>query len=192
MLDPIAHFVERRTQAKSSEPGDIAAMVLATSDGACVSQRTVFVKTLDESGLYFYTNYNSKKSKDILIHPYGSLHCTWQSTGEQFHFKGPIKMTTPEISDAYFQTRPFESQVGAWASQQSEPLESRELLLERYQTLLEQYQGKTVPRPPHWGGYVLVPNTIEVWSAGEHRLHDRYLYTRSNPTDGWAVTRLNP
>jgi pyridoxamine 5'-phosphate oxidase len=188
--DPIARFLALFEKAKAVEPHDATAMTLATADArGRPSARVVLLKGADARGFVFFTNRESKKGRDLAENPFAALAIHWPASQQQVRVEGRIEQTTPAESDAYFQSRARESQLGAWASQQSAPLSSREELEARVRELDARYPD-AVPRPPHWGGYRLVPDRIELWFAGPSRLHDRFAYERDG--DGWKVTRLNP
>src|SRR5210317_1940579 len=156
-------------------------MVLATSDGhGTVSSRTVLLKALDEDGFVFFTNINSQKGRQLAVSPRASATFLWKASGVQVQLAGPVKQVSDEAADAYFATRDRGSQIGAWASRQSEPLNSRETLMQRVKELERSYEGKEVPRPPYWTGYVLRPETVEFWTQREFRLHDRFLYSQKD------------
>jgi pyridoxamine 5'-phosphate oxidase len=190
MPDPIARFAKLFEKAQTVEPFDATAMALATADArGRPSVRMVLLKTADERGFVFFTNFGSRKAKELEANPFGALCINWPASKQQVRVEGRIERASDEEADAYFATRPRESQLGAWASAQSEVLASREELEERARALDEKYPS-AVPRPPFWGGYRLVPERIEFWFAGAARLHDRFLYERVG--DGWRQTRLNP
>lgn len=166
-------------------------MVLATSDGhGTVSSRTVLLKALDEDGFVFFTNVNSRKGRQLAACPRAAATFLWKASGVQVQLVGSVQQVSDEAADAYFATRDRGSQIGAWASHQSEPLDSRETLLARVQELEQSYAGKEVPRPPYWTGFVLSPEWVEFWTQREFRLHDRFLYSYENGT--WSMQRLNP
>ncbi|EAQ32902.1 MULTISPECIES: pyridoxamine 5'-phosphate oxidase [Idiomarina] len=171
---------------------DPTAMTVATVDSqGHPSQRIVLLKGFDESGLRFFTNKQSHKGKDIALNPKVSCHFAWLALDRQVHFRGNAEPLSEQENDEYFYSRPFESQVAALISNQSQPIGSRDELVRYYQEQLEQYQGKQVPRPQHWGGYRIVPSEVEFWQGGEHRLHDRFIY-RLESADNWSVQRLQP
>lgn len=189
--DPIAHFRQVFARAAASEPFDYTACTLATADtDGRPSARIVLLKEVDERGFAFFTNRRSRKAREIAANPQAALCFYYPSLGEQVRVEGFVEEVSGAESDAYFATRPRMSQVGAWASEQSSPLESREALLARCAEVEVRFQGGDIERPPFWGGYRLIPRAIEFWKAGEYRLHDRFLYTRSQA--GWLVQRLNP
>ncbi len=154
------------------------------------STRVVLLKDFDSSGLVWYTNYRSRKGQDLASHPYAALQFHWVEMERVVRIEGEVRPTTNEESDAYFQSRPLQSRIGAWASPQSQVVNSRSILMTNAAT----YAAKFLlhpPRPPHWGGYRLYPNYWEFWQGRESRLHDRLRYT---PTDlgDWSVARLAP
>ena len=191
MIDPIALFNERFAEAKRVEPHDATAVTLATADlHGRPSARMVLLKGADERGFTFFTNRTSRKGRDLSENPFAALCFHWPALQEQVRVEGSVALVDDGESDAYFASRPRESQIGAWASEQSAPLGSREALIARVREIEARFPGE-VPRPPHWGGYRLTPERIELWRAGTARLHDRFLYTRD--ADGaWTLTRLNP
>lgn len=192
--DPIARFHEAYARAQAHEPGgtDASRGALATSDAdGRLSVRYVLFKDLDDEGFVFYTNYGSRKARDLAAHPRAAIAWHWWSTGEQVSVEGTVEKVSPERSDAYFASRPRGSQIGAWASDQSRPIESRDALVARVREAEARFEGRDVPRPPHWGGYLLRPDRIEFWHDGEFRLHDRFLYTRG-PDGRWTARRLSP
>ncbi|MFZ5724061.1 MAG: pyridoxamine 5'-phosphate oxidase [Pseudomonadota bacterium] len=194
--DPLPQFARWFDAWTATRPVDPTAMILSTvdRDGQPWS-RTVLLKQQDARGFVFFTNRESNKGEQLADNARAALHFLWLSATpdrptRQVLVQGTVERTTPTEDDAYFASRPRDSQLGAWASQQSRPLESRAALLARFEALQRQYAGGDVPRPPHWGGYRVLPQRIEFWQAGDHRLHDRFVYTRSG--DRWAIARLNP
>jgi len=181
-------FFKRARECGEQEP---TAMVLATSDGAGrVTSRTVLLKALDENGFVFFTNTNSTKGRQMRQCSRVAATFLWKASGCQVQLVGAVTQVSDEAADAYFSTRDRISQIGAWASDQSAPLESREALMERVRVLEQKYAGRDVPRPPHWTGFALLPESVEFWTQREYRLHDRFVYT---PRDGaWVRQRLNP
>lgn len=165
-------------------------MALATvsADGA-PSVRFVLLKLIDDRGVEFFTNYESRKGRELALHPRAALAVLWKPLHRQVRLEGPVEKLTPEESDAYFATRSRGSQLGAWASQQSEAIPDRDWLEARLADLEARYPGE-VPRPPHWGGYRLVPSVIEFWEGRPNRLHDREEWARSG--DEWTSRRLSP
>jgi pyridoxamine 5'-phosphate oxidase len=190
-LDPIARFRELFDAARARESNDPTAAALATADGAAQpSVRMVLVKIVDQRGFRFFTNLGSRKAHELEENPRAALCFHWPALERQVRAEGPVESLPAEESDAYFASRARDSQLGAWASRQSAPLASRAALEERVRLVAERFDGRPIPRPPFWGGYLLVPERIEVWSGGAHRLHDRELYARTDA--GWSVERLFP
>ena len=166
-------------------------MILATADAqGRPSTRTVLLKGVDERGFVFYTNANSRKGRDLRENPRGALAFFWQSVFEQVLVEGSIEGVSDVESDAYWTTRRRESRIGAWASDQSAPLASRDELNERYADVERRFADSEVPRPPHWRGYRVVPDRIEFWRPGDHRMNERDCYERT--ADGWRRFQLNP
>jgi len=187
----IQEFNRSFKKARVSGEPEPTAMVLATSDGkGYVTSRTVLLKALDEDGFVFFTNTQSMKGKQMLVCPRAAATFLWKASGCQVQLVGTISQVSDEEADAYFSTRDKGSQIGAWASQQSEPLDSRESLINRVRELERKYEGMEVPRPRHWTGYVLSPESVEFWTQREFRLHDRFLYTLKEGL--WTKQRLNP
>lgn len=167
------------------------AMVLATSDGeGLVTSRTVLLKALDENGFVFFSNMNSTKGRQLAACPRAAATFLWKASGCQVQLVGTVQRVSDEAVDAYFSTRDRGSQIGAWASDQSAPLDSRETLLQRVRELEQKYAGQEVPRPPYWVGYVLSPERVEFWWQREFRLHDRFRYTLEQGR--WVTQRLYP
>jgi pyridoxamine 5'-phosphate oxidase len=189
--DPYQQFLLWFADWRHTDPAEPHVMTVATSDEHHMPWiRTVLLRGHDERGFVFYTNYQSNKAHQLAHNTQAALHFLWQSLGRQILIQGTVEKTTPQESEAYFQSRPRESQIGAWASHQSAPLESRAVLMQRVNDLTKKFEGHSIPTPPHWGGYRIHPTYYEFWKLGEHRLHDRFVYT---PTDsGWLITRLNP
>lgn len=187
----IKEFNKAFKKARVSGEPEPTAMVLATSDGrGMVTSRTVLLKALDEDGFVFFTNTQSLKGRQMGQCPRAAATFLWKASGCQVQLVGPVSRVSDEAADAYFTTRDRGSQIGAWASLQSQPLDSREALLQQVKKIEIRYEGSEVPRPPHWTGYVLSPETVEFWTQREFRLHDRILYSRQN--DQWTKQRLNP
>jgi pyridoxamine 5'-phosphate oxidase len=150
----------------------------------------VLLKSVDVAGFVFFTNYESRKADELASNPRAALCFYWPTIGAQVRVEGGVERVTPAESDAYFATRPRESQLGAWASRQSRPLASPVALRAEFERTSARFAGQAVPRPPVWGGFRMRPQRIEFWHSGEHRLHDRVLYTREG--EGWKVRRLFP
>jgi pyridoxamine 5'-phosphate oxidase len=188
--DPIARFAVLFEKAKTVEPHDATAVSLATvGENGRPSARMVLLKGADARGFVFFTNRRSRKGRDLGHNPFAAICIHWPASQQQVRVEGGVGEVPDEESDAYFATRPRESQLGAWASDQSAPIGSREELEARVRELAACFPG-AVPRPPHWGGYRLVPDRIELWFAGAGRLHDRFLYERRD--GAWILTRLSP
>lgn len=189
--DPISFFQNWLTEARASEPNDPEAMSLGTvgPDGL-PSVRMVLLKGVDQAGFRFYTNMESRKGRELSAHPRAALCFHWKSLLRQVRVEGRVEKLPGTDADDYFKSRHPLSKLGAWASRQSEPLDSRAALEERVKEIEEKFQGQEIPRPPHWSGYLVVPEKIEFWQQGDGRLHDRFLFTRL-PT-GWDLARLNP
>lgn len=188
IIDEFNKAFKKARVAGEPEP---TAMVLATSDGkGLVTSRTVLLKALDEDGFVFFTNVNSTKGRQLSVCPRASATFLWKASGCQVQLVGSVTQVSDEAADAYFSTRDRGSQIGAWASAQSAPLDSRETLLRKVRELEEQYADQEVPRPPFWTGYTLNPERVEFWWQREFRLHDRFLYVFENGQ--WSKQRLNP
>lgn len=190
--DPIALAQRWFADAQASEIEQHDAMTLATAtpDGR-PSARAVLLKGIDARGFAFFTNYESRKAAELDANPHAALMLLWVPLQRQLRVTGGVERLSDEESDAYFATRPRGSQLGAWASQQSRPLPDRAELEHRWAALDVRYGGGAVPRPPHWGGYRVVPDEIEVWQGRTNRLHDRFAYVRT-PDGGWKHERLAP
>jgi pyridoxamine 5'-phosphate oxidase len=191
--DPLTLFGEWYEAAAKTEPNDPSAMSLATvgPDGT-PSVRMVLLKGYDASGFVFYTNTESRKGLHLRAHPQAALLFHWKSLRRQVRLEGPVSPVTPEEADAYFATRDRGSQIGAWASDQSRPLESRFALEKRVATVAAKHVVGTVPRPPQWSGFRLQPLLIEFWQDGAFRLHDRLEYHRAAPGEPWKTRTLYP
>lgn len=191
MTDPFALFDEWFAEARSSEPNDPSGMALATAgaDGQ-PHVRMVLLKAHGPAGFIFYTNEESAKADQIGENPRVGLLFHWKSLRRQVRIEGMVEQTSDEEADAYFATRGRDSQLGAWASDQSRPLDSRETFERRFEEINRRYEGRDVPRPPHWGGYRVIPERIEFWTDRPHRLHERLLFTREG--DGWREGLLYP
>ncbi len=191
LADPIQQFALWFGEALKSELLDTNAMTLATSsaDGEPAA-RIVLLKGFDEAGFVFFTNYESAKGRQLDQNPRACLLMFWAALERQVRIVGRVTKTSAAESDTYFQSRPFESQIGAWASAQSRTVADREALESRYKELAAAYAGGPVPLPPFWGGYRVAPDTIEFWQGRTSRLHDRLLYTRRDGT--WSRSRLAP
>ena len=190
-MDPHALFEEWLAEAQLAEPNDPTAMGLATADReGRPSARMVLLKGHDERGFVFYTNLDSRKGGELAANSRAALLFHWKSLRRQVRVEGPVEPVSEAEADAYFASRARDSQLGAWASDQSAEMESRDLFEARYRALAEEYEGREVPRPPHWWGYRVAPERLEFWIDRAHRLHERRLFVRSG--DGWAESLLYP
>jgi pyridoxamine 5'-phosphate oxidase len=180
-------------EAVKSEPRDPNAMSLATVDpDGMPDVRTVLLKGIDERGFVFYTNTESQKGRELAANPKAGLLFYWKSLNRQVRVRGPVERVTPQEADTYFATRPKQAQIGAWASQQSRPLESRLAFEKAVALYAAKYAISTVPRPPHWSGYRIVPISIEFWHDRPFRLHDRVEFRRDALGAPWSKTRMYP
>ena len=187
---PIEIFSNWLKEAKTSEVNDHDAMALSTvSDDGYPSVRMVLLRKFDKNGFIFFTNYNSRKSYEIANSGKGALCLHWKSLRKQVRAVGTIEKATAKESDDYYYSRPLGSRIGAWASKQSEKLDSRDTLLNRVKEYENQFDGNP-PRPEFWGGFRLVPKEIELWSDGKYRLHDRFKFVLVN--NQWEAKRLYP
>ena len=192
--DPFTWFGEWLAEAEATGMTDPNACTVATvGHDDQPSARIVLLKEWDTRGFVFYTNLRSRKGREALGHGAISMSFFWRDLGRQIRIEGPVLQVPDARADAYFATRPRGSQIGAWASHQSRPLDSRDDLMARTRSFEEQYEGRDVPRPKHWSGIMLVPSRFEFWQAGEFRLHDRFVFTPSRHGDvPWDIERLNP
>jgi pyridoxamine 5'-phosphate oxidase len=190
-FNPFVQFREWFNQALSADILEPNAMMVATTTPLCKpSARMVLLKDFDERGFVFYTNYNSHKAQELAENPQAALVFWWAELQRQVRISGRVEKISDSESDKYFYSRPFSSRLGAWASNQSEVIENRELLEQNLEELKEKYQNGEIPRPPHWGGIRVIPAEIEFWQGRSSRLHDRLVYTRNY--DGWKIERLSP
>ena len=189
--DPIALFDEWLAEARASEPNDPEAMSLATAGGnRNPSVRIVLLKGHGPEGFVFYTNDQSAKGEQIAGNPRAALLFHWKSLRRQVRVEGSVERVPDQDADAYFATRSRDSQLGAWASDQSRPLESRQIFEARYEDVRREFDGQDVPRPPHWGGYLVIAERIEFWTDRPHRLHERRLFVRDG--ESWIEGLLYP
>jgi pyridoxamine 5'-phosphate oxidase len=189
--DPVAQFRKWFGEARESGIPEPNAMTLGTSgaDGR-VSLRTVLLKAYDAKGFIFFTNYGSRKAAQIAENPSASLLFPWVAIARQVEISGRVEKISAAESLAYFLSRPHGSRLGAWVSEQSSIISSREVLRAKYAELKEKFASGEIPKPEGWGGYRVVPERIEFWQGGEDRLHDRLVYSRAS--EGWMVSRLAP
>jgi pyridoxamine 5'-phosphate oxidase len=188
--NPITEFLNARERAERRQV-DTAPVALATADASGrPSVRMVLLRGVDERGFVFHTNYNSRKARELDENPRAALCIHWHSLEEQIRIEGTVERLNGVESDAYFASRPRGSQLGAWSSNQSAVLPSRETLEQAYRETERRFEGQAVPRPPFWGGYRLIPERIEFWFGRPDRLHDRLLYVRDG--SAWRIERLYP
>lgn len=192
-LTPWVLFKNWFADAVTTELNDPNAMSLATvgTDGT-PTVRIVLLKSYDENGFCFFTNRNSSKGQELALHPKAGLCWHWKSLQRQVRADGRVELVSDAESDDYFAQRPRGSQIGAWASLQSQHLPTRADFDARLQKYAQKFEGQPVPRPPHWGGYRLVPNRIEFWQNQPSRLHDRLVYSQGSGASGWVTERLYP
>lgn len=190
-MNPIARFTAALQNAEKRGIPLANAVALATADAnGRPSVRMVLLKGADERGFVFYTNLGSRKARELRERPWASLCFHWTTLEEQVRVEGPVELVSDAEADAYFASRPRGSQIGAWASKQSETLDARGTLVDRLAEVEAQYEGRDVPRPPNWSGFLLRPETIEFWYGKPDRLHDRLVYTAAE--GGWSLHRLYP
>jgi pyridoxamine 5'-phosphate oxidase len=189
--DPVALFSAWLAEAETSEPEDPNAMAFATVDASGLPDvRMVLLKGQGADGFVFYTNVESRKGAELAVNPRAAICFHWKSLGRQVRARGPVAPVSPEEADAYFASRPRASRIGAWASQQSRPLESRFALEKSVAAYTAKYAIGEIPRPEYWSGYRLKPVEIEFWRSGAFRLHERVRFTRSG--EGWEKVLLYP
>jgi len=191
MTDPLALFDQWFAEARASEPNDAEAMTLATADAdERPTARMVLLKGHGPDGFTFYTNEQSAKGGQLAENPHAALLFHWKSLRRQVRIEGRVDRVPDTEADAYFATRGRDSQLGAWASDQSRPLDNRATFEQRFEEMKSRFDGQDVPRPPHWRGYRVIPDRIEFWLDREHRLHERRLFSRDG--DSWSEGLLYP
>lgn len=191
--DPLPLFLQWLEEATASEPNDPEAMILATVDAEGMPDaRAVLCKGADERGLTFYTNAESAKGRQLAANGKACALFHWKTLRRQARFRGTVAEISAQETDAYYSSRPRLSRIGAWASQQSRPLDSRATLEAKVAEYDRQFPGEDIPRPPYWRGYRLTPLEIELWRDGQGRLHDRVRFTRAGAGAPWAQQRLFP
>lgn len=191
-IDPIELFEKWFLEAKEKEISDPNAMQIATvSEQGYPSVRTVLLKDITDGNFIFYTNYESRKAKEISQTGKAAICFYWKSLNRQIRVVGEIKKVSQEVSDIYFQSRSLGSRIGAWASLQSQPLDNRDTLLKKVDDFKKKF-GKNVPRPEHWGGFKIIPKEFEFWQDGEFRLHDRFILRPNIGTKLWDCQRHYP
>ncbi len=188
--DPFKQFSLWFSQAIKSGIAEPSAMSLATADEKEIGIRTVLLKHFDDKGFVFFTNYGSKKSEQIEVNPQAALLFPWLELERQVKIFGSVEKITTLESIKYFASRPKDSQLGAWASKQSATISSRSLLISQFESMKNKFSKGEVPLPDFWGGYRVIPDSIEFWQGRESRLHDRFIYQRSD--NGWNISRLSP
>ena len=188
--DPFKQFSLWFSQAVELGIVEPSAMSLATAEEKEIGIRTVLLKHFDDKGFVFFTNYGSKKSKQIEVKPQAALLFPWLDLERQVKVVGSVEKVTTLESIKYFASRPKDSQLGAWASQQSSTISSRSLLISQFESMKNKFSKGEVPLPDFWGGYRVIPESIEFWQGRERRLHDRFIYHRSG--NGWSISRLSP
>mgnify|MGYP001366878641 FL=1 len=188
--DPFVLFKKWYDLACKTEINDPNAMTLSTISNNQPSSRVVLLKSYDEIGLVFYTNSNSKKGKSIKENNNVALNFHWKTQNRQIRIEGIANIVSKEVADSYFKTRPRNSQIGAWSSNQSDDLSSRDELVKNIKDFEMKYKDKDIPRPSHWNGYLVMPNLIEFWQEMPFRFHDRVLYLKSH--NSWKIKKLYP
>jgi pyridoxamine 5'-phosphate oxidase len=191
MTDPFELFAEWMVEARASEPNDPDAMAFASADGqGRPSVRIVLMRRYGPEGFGFFTNLESRKAGELLANPFGALAVHWKSLRRQVRAEGRVVEVSEAEADEYFASRSRDSRIGSWASDQSRPLESRELFEQRVREAQARFADRDVPRPPHWSGFRLIPDAIEFWSDRQYRLHERRLFKRTE--EGWSEGLLYP
>jgi pyridoxamine 5'-phosphate oxidase len=190
--DPFVQFRMWFDQAVKADVNEVQAMVIASVSADDIpSTRIVYLREIDADGFVFYTNYDSNKGHDFIQRPRIGFTLFWPELERQIQVRGLVEKVSPERSDAYFESRPRASQIGAWASNQSSTLENRAQLEARVKEITAKYEGQNVPRPPHWGGFKIIPISFEFWQGRPSRLHDRIQF-RLDQQNNWKIERLSP
>ncbi|MCR9123647.1 MAG: pyridoxamine 5'-phosphate oxidase [Phyllobacteriaceae bacterium] len=191
--DPFGLFADWLAEAEKNEPNDPNAMSLATADESGLPNvRMVLLKGFDERGFVFYTNFESQKGEELLANRQAAMCFHWKSLRRQVRLRGPVTIVDDEEADTYYASRPRGSRIGAWASHQSRPLESKFALEKEVARYTAKYAIGDIPRPPHWSGFRLSPTYLEFWKDGKFRLHDRFVFTRDNEGADWQTARFYP
>jgi pyridoxamine 5'-phosphate oxidase len=191
-VDPLAEASRLLSRAHSEESHDATAATLATADsGGRPAARIVLIKDIDAGGVTFYTNLESRKARDLQVNPYAALCIYWPTLHKQIRIEGKVEAVSEAAADDYFASRPRGSQIGAWASRQSEPLSSRRELVGRFLKAQARFAGQPVLRPAAWGGFKVLADRVEIWHNQLYRLHDRFLYERQDDGE-WREQRLYP
>ena len=191
--NPLDLFSNWFNEAKNTEINDPNAVALSTADKKGVpTVRMVLLKDFNQNGFVFYTNLDSKKSEDIKVNPKAAICFHWKSLLRQIRIHGKVSLVSDQVADEYYSSRAYESRIGAWASKQSEELNSRDQLIKSIQDYKKKFSNKSdVPRPSHWSGWILSPDSIEFWLDGENRIHERLKYTKDN-SGKWIKSLLSP
>jgi pyridoxamine 5'-phosphate oxidase len=189
--DPFQLFDQWMAEARAAEPNDPEGMAFATADAeGRPSVRMVLLRRAGPDGFGFFTNLDSRKGEELAANPHGALVIHWKSLRRQVRAEGPVEQVEDAEADAYFAGRSRDSQIGSWASDQSRPLESRDVFEQRYEEMRARFEGQSVPRPPRWSGFRLKPERIEFWTDRPHRLHERRLFVKDG--GGWTEGLLYP